>query len=1026
MGLKKIIAMTLTLGIVTMFLPAQNILANEKNSLENSLKGYWNFEEFIDKTIIDSSGNEKHGTINGNAIIVNEGINNQGLKLSGEKGTFLRIPSIFNMSKENISISFWINISKDSKNRADSTILIQQEGNGRSILTYSQPSVGDKLGSFVGGINSYSNKKLEQGSWYNITMNSNFEDKKIKFYINGELDSIHSIAKFDDTNDFLRIGDHKNASGLALNGIVDELMIFNRCLSNEEIKNIYQRNVSVDILIADLEVVITEAQKIYNQVKDFINNSLLDDFKEEIKLAQEIAGNKDLENNIYIETADKLKKSIDDIKNLIDVELGDTVYISAGINDIVRSIDTSIFGANHRYHKNGYGSYDVENLKMKNEFDKLYDESNFGAIRYPGGKVANLFEWKRSIGDISKRKNTIHGDPEQVPEFPYFGLDEAARYAEEKNSEFIYVYNLGNGNKQDAADLVEYLNCEVGENPNGGIDWAKVRADNGRVEPYDVTHFELGNEFQLHSEQGYWINNSNDKLGAYIDGGEFTFTNQLVVEEEDWRSSTAGKSNGERGQKKMIRYFPIVENTLTLKVGDEIWERVDSLNDVGNRNVYIYDNNTGKIIFGDGKNGNIPKKGNQIRVTYNANRDGYNDYYNEIKKVDPNVKLYSSYENQSFIDRMGTENAFDGIVIHPYSGTINSSDSKYYEKILYRAEEKLQSVKSYEDKIKSVLGEEKAKDVKVVVSEYGIFNDSSRYVKSQINALYTAKSMIGFADIESVPYATKHCLVDFPVGDLLGPGQQAIIQSIKNEQTGEIEFVATPSAKVFTLFNNFTGTQVLNESTINNKELNVSGSTNLNAIDSMITKDNFGNLYVMFVNASKEDVDIKLNIDGFDFTGKNAKIMTVDGPTYDAENTLDNKDNVIVEESNIEKIENNDFSYKLTPHSVTAIRFSDNKLNISKPLNLKSESYSNYVELTWEKPINNIGLVEYAIYKDGKQIANVPANKNNFKVKDLKNDTIYGLKVIAVYANGKNSKPTSITVRTDKYNRNAWEAPNLN
>ena len=56
------------------------------------------------------------------------------------------------------------------------------------------------------------------------------------------------------------------------------------------------------------------------------------------------------------------------------------------------------------------------------------------------------------------------------------------------------MYSLGRGNAQDAADLIEYLNAQVGTNPNGGIDWAKVRADNGHPQPYNVRYFEIGNE----------------------------------------------------------------------------------------------------------------------------------------------------------------------------------------------------------------------------------------------------------------------------------------------------------------------------------------------------------------------------------------------------------------------------------------------------------------------------------------------------------------------------------------------------
>ena len=72
---------------------------------------------------------------------------------------------------------------------------------------------------------------------------------------------------------------------------------------------------------------------------------------------------------------------------------------------------------------------------------------------------------------------------------PILGIGEIATFADEVDSEIVYVYSLGRGNAQDAADLVEYFKCKGWYNPNGGIDWAQVRADNGHTEPYNVRYF---------------------------------------------------------------------------------------------------------------------------------------------------------------------------------------------------------------------------------------------------------------------------------------------------------------------------------------------------------------------------------------------------------------------------------------------------------------------------------------------------------------------------------------------------------
>ena len=931
MKFKKLIALTTALSISIGFIPVK--IANADNNPLDSIKGYWSFENIYGDTVSDDSGNNNNATIIGNGTITEEGINGKGLRLTGDKGSFLSIPSIINTATEDISISLWVNMSSEQTDRSQSTIFVQQEGSGRSLLYCSHAGAGDKLGSYVGAKNTYSSNSLSRGKWYNVAINTSYEDKIVELYINGELEKRESITNFANSNDPLRIGDHKNNDGFALKGIVDEIMIFNRNLSQDEMKDLYYRSAPIDELKKALISEIGKAKEVYELGKTILGEGAVSNFLVKIEESELLIEENNEDKNAYIEKINTLPELTAEVESLINAELGNKVFINANVNNVFREITDSLYGANHRYHKSGYSSYDSENLEMKEEFDRLYEEASFGSVRYPGGKVANLFEWKRSIGDVEDRKHTIHGDPNQIPEFPYFGLDEAAGYAEEKGSEFVYVYNLGNGSKEDAADLIEYLNCEVGENPNGGVDWAQVRADNGHSEPYGVTHFELGNEFQL-GEQGYWVNNASDRLGAYINGGDITFNNQYIVEDEDWRVS-AGRSDGQPNQEKLVRYFPVKEETLVLTVGGTTWTKVDSLNNSGEENVYEYDNETGIVKFGDGVNGNIPAQNTDIKVSYVAHRDGFNDYYEAMKAVDPDIKLYSSYESKDFITRMGTENPYDGIVVHPYSGTIDSDDVKYYEKILYRSEEKVDLVQSYENKLIEVLGEETADERSVIVSEYGIFNDTSRFVKSQVSALYTAKSIIGFADIESIPFATRHCLVDFPQGDLLGPGVQAIIQSIVDPVTGEVDFVATPSAKMFELFNKLTGTNVLIESIINNKKLDVDGNRSLDAVDVMITTDDEGSLYLMLVNTAKENTDVRVSIEGFDFTGKTGQVMLVDGPSYDAENTVANKDNVVVEETTVPDIETNYLDYTLTPHSVTAIKFEGGEVN--PPIADKSE-----------------------------------------------------------------------------------------
>ena len=105
----------------------------------------------------------------------------------------------------------------------------------------------------------------------------------------------------------------------------------------------------------------------------------------------------------------------DEAKAIYDANAGDyvappigSITLTVDVNDPQRIIDSdSIFGINHRYAFNGYGSFDSETMTMKEDFVKLYEDAGFGSIRYPGGTISNLFNWKTAIGPVAERKNQI-------------------------------------------------------------------------------------------------------------------------------------------------------------------------------------------------------------------------------------------------------------------------------------------------------------------------------------------------------------------------------------------------------------------------------------------------------------------------------------------------------------------------------------------------------------------------------------------------------------------------------------------
>lgn len=119
-------------------------------------------------------------------------------------------------------------------------------------------------------------------------------------------------------------------------------------------------------------------------------------------------------------------------------------------------------------------------------------ELNTSILRWPGGNFVSGYNWMDGIGPAANRPrkkelawNTI--ETNQV------GTDEFLRYAERMGAQPYIPVNLGTGTLDDARNWVEYCNSDT------GTYYANLRAKNGRIAPYKVKYWSLGNEMD-----GWW------------------------------------------------------------------------------------------------------------------------------------------------------------------------------------------------------------------------------------------------------------------------------------------------------------------------------------------------------------------------------------------------------------------------------------------------------------------------------------------------------------------------------------------
>ncbi|MGI4787808.1 MAG: hypothetical protein ACRYFS_03050 [Janthinobacterium lividum] len=146
------------------------------------------------------------------------------------------------------------------------------------------------------------------------------------------------------------------------------------------------------------------------------------------------------------------------------------------------------------------GAWDDQNKRPDPFVVSTMRSLRLGTFRYPGGTLANNYDWHKAVGPLSTR-----GDW-------HFGIDEYIETCRTMGCQPQFIVSDYVGTPKDAADLVQYLNSPA--TPNHP--WAMLRAKCGHVQPYHVHLFELGNETD--NGGGYpWRIMSAEQYAEYAD-----------------------------------------------------------------------------------------------------------------------------------------------------------------------------------------------------------------------------------------------------------------------------------------------------------------------------------------------------------------------------------------------------------------------------------------------------------------------------------------------------------------------------
>ena len=183
----------------------------------------------------DESGNGNNGTVNGSSLSPNRlNENNKAYTFNGSSS--ITFGKNLNLAPKNISVSTWIRI-QSLGNEASSILRARFAGYHLFIQNNGKAYVD--LNTSGNNGNVVSQNRLDDQKWHNIVFS--FFDQKLSLYIDGVLQQSDSDIGLEIVYQLtgVSIGKDGDADKWFFNGQIDDVAIWNRGLTTEEISKIY-------------------------------------------------------------------------------------------------------------------------------------------------------------------------------------------------------------------------------------------------------------------------------------------------------------------------------------------------------------------------------------------------------------------------------------------------------------------------------------------------------------------------------------------------------------------------------------------------------------------------------------------------------------------------------------------------------------------------------------------------------------------------------------------------------------------
>ena len=212
------------------------------NPRENNLQLYLRFNEGNGRTTFDYSEYGRHGVIYDASWGKNDV--DRGLWFNGVN-SYVRTPS-FTLSGTSISIVAWVKcakydklqtiVNKEKQSSSQGYIFIYRISNSNAIAFQFTTGTGVQTLTFGNFFTGYDDQYLF------VAVTCDYENKILNVYRNGQLYEPRNVADsmiFPSTSSACYIGSYQWNMHF-FKGVIDEVRLYNRLLTNQEIRMIYE------------------------------------------------------------------------------------------------------------------------------------------------------------------------------------------------------------------------------------------------------------------------------------------------------------------------------------------------------------------------------------------------------------------------------------------------------------------------------------------------------------------------------------------------------------------------------------------------------------------------------------------------------------------------------------------------------------------------------------------------------------------------------------------------------------------